>query len=236
MQEVSPEKENEEVEATAEENTSTEEVETAEVVEGEIEFDEEDDEDTSEEYDDDEEEDDELEEALDRIEKLEEENAALRARALRAQADAENFKKRNERERAESVKFANKRVFIEMLNVLDNFDRALISVADPKDNFVIGVQMIHKQLMEVLNQNGVEEINAVGRQFDPYLDEALAQEVTTEHPEGTVMEVFLKGYRYQGQLLRATKVKVAAAGSESANADTDAEDSSEETPELDTEA
>jgi molecular chaperone GrpE len=71
--------------------------------------------------------------------------------------------------------------------------------------------MIYKQLCDVLTQNGVEEINALGRLFDPYLDEALAREVSTEHPENTVLEVFQKGFRFHGSLLRAAKVKVAVA-------------------------
>jgi len=222
MQEVTPENENQEVTETAMEETA-EDTSTAEVVEGEIEFDEEDDDEA----------DDELEEAQDRIEELEAENEQLRSRALRIQADMENYKKRTERERMDSIKFANKSVFLQLLDVLDNFDRALTAVTDPKDNFAIGVQMIQKQLLDVLSQNGVEEINAVGRQFDPYLDEALAQEPTSEHEENTIIEVFMKGYRYQGNLLRATKVKVAALP---ADASADGEAASDEETEIDTEA
>lgn len=204
MQNSKPEMENDDVEAVSEDTAAEDTVlepelvdSEEEAIEGELEEGEED-------------------EATARIEELEDENEALKAQVLRTVADMENFKKRSEREKMESIKYANKSIILQMLDVLDNFDRALTAVTDPKDNFVIGVNMIHKQLLDVLAQNGVEEIQAIGRPFDPYLDEALAREVTTEYEENTVMEVFMKGYRYQGNLLRPTKVKVAAAPEEAA--------------------
>lgn len=218
MQNSKPDMENEDIEAVTEETAEEETVlepemvdsDEEEALEGEIEEDDE----------------EEMDEAEARIEELEEENEALKAQVLRTVADMENYKKRSEREKMESIKYANKSIILQMLDVLDNFDRALTSVTDPKDNFVIGVNMIHKQLLDVLGQNGVEEIDAKGRAFDPYLDEALASEVTTEFEENTVMEVFMKGYRYQGNLLRPSKVKVAAAPQESAS-DEDTEESTE---------
>jgi molecular chaperone GrpE len=167
----------------------------------ETEYDDEDD-------DDDDEDDDSIEAALRHKEK---EVEALKTRLLRSHADMENFKRRFERDKQDSIKFANKNIFLQLLDVLDNFDRAFSAAPDPKDNFVIGVNMIYKQLGEVLTQNGVEEINAMGRLFDPYLDEALAKEVSTEHPESTVLEVFQRGFRFHGSLLRPAKVKVAVA-------------------------
>ena len=163
------------------------------------------------------------------IRTLKAEKAALESRVLRAHADMENFKKRSEREKLDSIKFANKQVFFDILNVLDNFERALFSVEDPNDNFVIGVTMIQKQLLELLKQNGVEEIEALGRAFDPYLDEAMAREETSEHEENTILEVFQKGFRFQGLLLRPTKVKVAAAPApEETTSDEDQGESSDE--------
>ena len=144
-----------------------------------------------------------------RIAELQEEVTSLKTRLLRARADLENFRKRSGREKQEHVKYANRKVFLELLDVIDNFDRALTAVTDPKDNFVIGVKMIQKQLMDVLGNNGVEIINAEGRFFDPYLDEAIAREHTDELEENAIMEVFQKGFRFHGQLLRPTKVKVA---------------------------
>ena len=145
-----------------------------------------------------------------KIAELEEETSNMRNMLLRTRADMENFRKRNEREKQETTKFANRRIFNELLDVLDNFDRAMMAAHDVKDNFVIGVTMIQKQLIDVMKQNGVEEISAEGRMFDPYLDEAIAREHTDKHEENTILEVFQKGFRFHGQLLRPTKVKVAA--------------------------
>ena len=146
-----------------------------------------------------------------RIDELIELNRELNTRFLRARADLENYKKRSEREKQESIKFANKKIFLQTLNVLDNFERALAAVIDPEDSFVVGVEMIRKQLQDVLTQNGVEEIDAAGKTFDPYLHEAIAKEPTNQHPENTVIEVFQKGFRFQDTLLRPAKVTVAAA-------------------------
>lgn len=152
---------------------------------------------------------DEEHQELSDLERLKEENKKLNSAVLRGRADLENFKKRSERERQDSLKFANKYLFEQILHVLDNFDRAMIAVKDSKDNFVIGVQMIQKQLQEVLTNNGVEEIDALGKPFDPYMHEAIAKEYSPDHPEHTILEVFQKGYRFKGQLLRPAKVKVA---------------------------
>lgn len=143
------------------------------------------------------------------IERLKEQTRDSSSRFLRACADLENFKKRSVREKQESVKFANKQIFLQTLHVLDNFERALAAVENPRDSFVIGVEMIRKQLQEVLTQNGVEEIDATGKPFDPYLHEAIAKESSDEFEDNVVMEVFQKGFRFQGILLRPAKVKVA---------------------------
>lgn len=212
MQEVTPESEETPIDdkATVEETTATAPHE-AEVVPQDEAHDVDEDDDEFDEEDEDEDEDDELAEAQAHVGRLQEELRNMQARVLRTQADLENYKKRAEREKQESIKYASKRLFGQILEVMDNFDRALMAITDPKDNLAIGVSMIHKQLQDVLAQNGVEEIVAIGRPFDPYLDEALAQEPRADVEEHTVIEVFQKGYRFQGNLLRATKVKVATA-------------------------
>jgi molecular chaperone GrpE len=147
----------------------------------------------------------------DELAQLQAENADLKARILRAHADLENFKKRAERDKQDTVRFANKTVFGNLLGVIDNFDLAMMAATDPKDPFVVGVDMISKQLIEVLRQGGVEVIEAEGRAFDPYLHEAIAQEETADVEENTVIQVMKKGYRFHGQLLRPAAVKVAKA-------------------------
>ena len=158
-----------------------------------------------------EEEDDDQEEPESELDSLRSENRELKNRMLRAHADLENFKKRSVRDRQESVRYANKDIFLQLLNVMDNFDRALLSAEDPQDNFVVGVAMIRKQLTDVLIQNGVEEISAENQMFDPYLHEAIASEETDEVEDNWVLEVFQRGYRFHGSLLRPAKVKVAVA-------------------------
>ena len=142
------------------------------------------------------------------IERLGEEAKSWQDRFMRARADFENFKRRAAREKQESVKYANKSILMRLLDVLDNFERALDAATDPQDSFVIGVNMIYRQLSDVLGQSGVEELDAEGKSFDPYYHEAFAQEPSDEHPENTVTEVFQKGYKFGGQLLRPAKVKV----------------------------
>lgn len=158
----------------------------------------------------------------DEIASLRAENADLKARVLRAHADFENFKKRAERDKQDTVKYANKAVFSNLLGVIDNFDLAMMAATDPKDPFVVGVDMIHKQLSEVLRQGGVEIIEAEGRAFDPYLHEAIAQEETSEVEENTVIQVLKKGFRFHGTLLRPASVKVAKAPAEPAPSEPEA--------------
>lgn len=147
----------------------------------------------------------------DKVAALEAQVKDFQNKFLRARADLENFRKRSEREKADAVKRANRNILMDLLDVNDNFERATTSISDETDPFVVGVLMIRKQLQDTLSQQGVEEVEAMHRPFDPYLHEAFAYEPSDAHPENVVIEVFQKGYRYQGQLLRAAKVKVSAA-------------------------
>lgn len=147
----------------------------------------------------------------DRVAELEAQVKDFQNKFLRARADLENFRKRSEREKQDAVKRANRGLLSDLLDVNDNFERATTSITDEKDPFVVGVLMIRKQLQDTLNQNGLEEVDALHKPFDPYLHEAFAYEPSADHPENVVIEVFQKGYKHQGQLLRAAKVKVSAA-------------------------
>lgn len=158
-----------------------------------------------------------LEEPADaELAKLREENASLRNQVLRARADFENAKRRTEREKQDAIKFANKKIFFQLLGVMDNFERAMGASLDPEDPFVVGITMIQKQLEEVLTQNGVQEVAALNQPFDPYNHEAFAKEETNEVPDNTVIEVFQKGYKFFDHLLRPATVKVSTTGDEEA--------------------
>jgi molecular chaperone GrpE len=134
-------------------------------------------------------------------------------RLLRTAADFENYRKRMERERSDLVKFGQEQLMADLILVLDNFDRALVAAGSPAtaDPILDGVKLIQKQLTTVLENNGLQPIEAVGKPFNPEIHEALAQVETDRHPEGTVIAEQLKGYLLNGRLLRPAAVTVAIA-------------------------
>ena len=125
----------------------------------------------------------------------------------RAQADFINLKRRTEQERAELSKFAASAIVAELLPVLDDFDLALENI--PKDradaNWVNGIMLIQRKLRSVLEAQGLAQIEAVGKDFDPYFHEAV---MFADGEEGKVVEEVQKGYTFRDRLLRPTKVKV----------------------------
>jgi molecular chaperone GrpE len=130
---------------------------------------------------------------------------------LRARADYENFKKRAEFQISAGT-ITGKRIVIEkILEVLDNFERALNfdeSKADVK-NILIGVRMIYKQLKGVIEEEGVKEIPTTGNIFDPKLHEAVETVVSDKHKDEEIVEECLKGYTFKDAVLRPAQVKVA---------------------------
>lgn len=147
------------------------------------------------------------------VEQLKKENAGLKDQLLRKQAEFENYRKRTDREKTEARQNGRKAVLIDMLSVLDNFERALATAAKgaEDDPLRLGVELIYKQFKDTLTKLGVEPLDAVGKTFDPHLHEAVTTEETSAHDANTVIEEFQKGYRLGDQLLRPAQVKVAAA-------------------------
>lgn len=130
---------------------------------------------------------------------------------LRLQADFDNYKKRLEKEKLEFIKFANEEIIMEILKLLDDFERA-VEAGKTKHDFDIlykGIEMIHKDFKEFLKEKGIREINAKGKPFNPHEHEAMMQEETDQHPEDYVVEEFQKGYTFNGRVIRPSKVKVA---------------------------
>ena len=157
---------------------------------------------------------DRLAEERERAVRAEEESGRLREALLRKAADFENLKKRSEREKNEYVRYALSETMRDLLGVLDNFERALAHApAAGSDDFRTGVEMIARQLTEVLRRHGVVEVEAEGVPFDPQVHEAIMREETAAVPHGTVVQVFQKGYVLNDRLLRAARVKVSAAPS-----------------------
>ena len=136
---------------------------------------------------------------------------------LRRQADFENYRKRVERERGETHHRLVGDLAKKLLPVVDNLSRALdaersVETSESPEfrHFLHGVELINKQLAEVLESFGVEPIAAVGERFDPHVHEAVVTEASDKHEPDTVIEELARGYRIGDRLLRPSMVKVAA--------------------------
>ncbi len=139
---------------------------------------------------------------------LEEELKQQKDLLLRTAAEFDNFKKRTERDRVMTVEYTKANILKSFLPVFDNVDRA--EACDPQSaDYAKGVELIVKQLKEVVNNLGITEIGAVGDTFDPTLHEAVMHVEDEEAGENTITEVFQKGYRIGDTVIRAAMVKVA---------------------------
>lgn len=136
------------------------------------------------------------------------EEEELSIRYLRLQADFQNYRKRMEREREATVKYAGERLVIQLLDILDNFERALESEKE-HDSFYDGMDMIYQQFKAVLEKNGLEEVEADGTEFDHNLHNAVLTEESDEIESGHIISALQKGYKLNGKLIRPAMVKVA---------------------------
>src|SRR4051812_16410830 len=150
------------------------------------------------------------------LKRVETENAELKDRLARRQADFENYRKRVERERSETYNRVVADVAAKLLPVVDNLKRALEAEAsveaaesDEFRHFLSGVDLINKQLNGVLDALGIKPVAAVGEQFDPHVHEAVVTEPTDEYSPDTVMQELVTGYRIGDKLIRPALVKVA---------------------------
>lgn len=136
------------------------------------------------------------------------EEEALNTKYLRLMADFQNYKRRTEKEKSDIYAFANEKIVSELLNVIDNFERAL-DAGDEGDSFVEGMNLIFKQLQGVLEKAGVVEIEALGREFDPNFHHAVMTEDSEEYESGKITAVLQKGYLLNDKVIRPSMVKVA---------------------------
>ena len=151
-------------------------------------------------------------------EALKAENAALKEQVLRYAAEAENTKRRAEREMNDARAYAITKFARDLLGVADIFDRAL--AAAPKEsadaaikNFVVGVEMTAKELQSAFEKNGLKKIDpAKGEKFDPHKHQAMMEQPATDVEPGGVIQVLQPGYELLGRLVRAAMVVVAAKG------------------------
>ena len=132
---------------------------------------------------------------------------AMDAKYLRLMADFQNYKRRAEKEKSEIYAYANEKLAVQLLDVIDNFERALQhETAD--ENYIEGMKMIFKQLTGVLEKAGLEEINALGEDFDPNFHNAVMTEDNADYESGKVTEVMQKGYLLNKKVIRPSMVKV----------------------------
>jgi molecular chaperone GrpE len=134
----------------------------------------------------------------------------LKQTLLRRQADFDNYRKRIEKERFEDSKRATARVIEGLIPVIDGFEHALAAHREAEyENYRKGFELIYKQLLDNLTRLGAERIDPVGKPFDPHLHQAMDRAETTDHADGTILQVFQPGYVYHGRVLRPAMVRVA---------------------------
>lgn len=147
------------------------------------------------------------------IKRLTEELAAKGDAFLRLTAEYQNYRRRVEKEKQELIKFGNEKLVVDLLKVLDNFDRALSAVdydCEENKNLISGIEMIRKSLSDLLKDYGVDPIEAVGQLFDPVMHHAVMTEAAEGIAPDTVLDEFQKGYTLNQKVIRPSMVKVSS--------------------------
>ena len=136
---------------------------------------------------------------------------ALNQQYIRLAADFDNYRKRQEHEREELLKFGTENALKKMIEVLDNFERAEKALENVDDCAKIkeSFDLVHKQVVDTLTKMGLEKIETEGKEFDPNFHEAVMQTPTSDHPEHTIINELQKGYKLGDKVLRASMVNVA---------------------------
>jgi molecular chaperone GrpE len=148
--------------------------------------------------------------APDALKELQAEKQALQDRLLRVAAEFDNYRKRVDRERREQAEAAAESVLLDLLPVVDDLERALAAPATGEAAaYRAGVELIHRQMLDVLRRRGVTPIDTTDVNFDPRVHQAVSQEPSSAHRDGQVIEEFRRGYMLGDRLLRAAMVKVA---------------------------
>lgn len=167
------------------------------------------------------------------IEALKSENTELKNDILRKQADFENFRKRMQREKQESIKYANSNLLQDIITIIDDFERAIRSSEESKDfdSFHSGIKMIEHQFVSMLERKyGLERMEAVGKEFDPQKHEAIGMEESADVTTQVVLEDYQKGYVLNDRVLRHAKVKVAVPASTSGGGEGEKPDNKNTSP------
>jgi molecular chaperone GrpE len=155
------------------------------------------------------------------LESLRKERDELQDQLLRKRAELDNYRKRMERDRQRQQLEARATLIRELLPSLDNLDRAL-SAEGSDESLRTGVELIHRDLLTLLEAEGLEAVNPEGEHFDPQTQQALAHEAVPGFEDGMIVEVFRKGYKLGDRLLRPALVRVAKGEEEDEGQDPEA--------------
>src|SRR3989338_534139 len=130
---------------------------------------------------------------------------------LRLKAEFDNAKKRLERDKAESIRYANEKLLSEILHIVDNFDRAMASLSEGHDPEKVkkGLGLAQDDLHKILERHGVQAIKSVGAPFDPQMHEAVAVVEGNDVEDGMIVDEIQRGYLLNGRLLRPSRVRIA---------------------------
>ncbi len=131
-------------------------------------------------------------------------------RYLRLNAEFDNFRKRIVKEKEEFIKYANEKLILELIDIMENLERGIenAKTTENRDKLIEGMELIYKQFNNVLEKNGLTPIKALGERFDPYKHEAMMQTLTDECDEDTILEEFARGYMLNNKVIRYSKVRV----------------------------
>jgi molecular chaperone GrpE len=161
---------------------------------------------------------DDLEALRERTSVLEQERDEFRTLLQRTRADFENYQKRTQRDSAQERRYWNSGLALELLPILDNFERAVAAAKQAGETgpLVQGVAMIQVQVLDVLKRHGITRIEAQDQPFDPNLHQAVMQQPSAEHPPNTVVQVLEQGFMIHDRVLRPARVAVSVAPTGSA--------------------
>ncbi|MCH9626928.1 MAG: Protein GrpE [Chlamydiales bacterium] len=154
---------------------------------------------------------------IDEVEQLKESLKEAQDKYLRVLAESENARKRMQKERQDTMKYAIEGILVEFLHPLDNLEKALHfaeSMSDEVRTWAVGFEMLLNQFKQILNNHGVEEYHSVGKVFDPHLHEAVEMVETTDYAPGVVVEELVRGYKMGERPIRVARVNVAKAPGE----------------------
>jgi len=153
-------------------------------------------------------------EEAEKFQPFEQEAKEYKDKYLRVLAEHENARKRMQKEKLDTARYAVENMIADFLGPIDNLENALKYASQGSEetrNWAIGFQMILAQFLETLNNHGIVPFVSEGTTFDPYMHEAVETEETDDAPADTVLQEFVRGYKSKDQIIRPAKVKVAKA-------------------------